>query len=231
MAVFYSQNMQNDMIVFDEEESRHIIKVLRMRIGDEIEVINGKGYLNRATIDSIDKKEVSAKIISESKLPLYHSNHHIGIAPTKNSDRIEWFIEKAVEIGVGGIHLIQTKRTERTRINAERCIKIIISAMKQSKNIYQPEFTSNIRFEEIIKKLFEGSKFIAHVNNINPITLSDFTLVHQNSILLIGPEGDFTAEEVKEATKLGFQEVSLGHSILRTETAGLKGLITLNLKV
>ena len=227
MAVFYSLNIQNDKIVLDEEESRHIMKVLRKRQGDVIEVINGSGEFYIATIETIDKKEVVAKILKKQKSDLNHGNHHIGIAPTKNLDRIEWFIEKAVEIGVGGIHLIQTKRTERHRINKDRCEKIIISAMKQSKNIYQPEFTAEIKLEDILNKPIRGDKFIAHVNNNTP-EITELRRDFENSILLIGPEGDFTEEEVTLALKKGYKEVGLGKSILRTETAGLKGLILLN---
>jgi len=229
MAVFYSLNIQNDKIVLDEDESKHILKVLRKREGDLIEVINGSGELYTSRIESTDKREVVAKILKMEKSIIHYGNHHIGIAPTKNLDRIEWFIEKAVELGVGGIHMMQTKRTERNKINNDRCLKIIISAMKQSKNFYQPEFTTGIKFDDILKKQIQGDKFIAHLNK-NTLDLAKVGREVDNSILLIGPEGDFSEEEVNLAVNSGYKEVSLGTSVLRTETAGLKGLIVLNEK-
>ena len=227
MALFYAQNIQNGIIELDDDESRHLVKVLRKGPGDLIEVINGDGTIYKTIIERVDRKSVIARIQKSQLMEKNHKSHHIAIAPTKNADRLEWFIEKAVEIGIGGIHIIQTKRTERSKVNTERIRKIIISAMKQSRNIYFPEFSAETSLEEITRKQVKGEKYIAHLNN-NSRYLKDLGTVPESSLLLIGPEGDFTMEEVELALAAGFKEVSLGTSILRTETAGVTGLVMLN---
>jgi 16S rRNA (uracil1498-N3)-methyltransferase len=228
MSEFYCQNIQNDTIVLDEEESNHCFRVLRKKIGDVIKVIDGKGFEYEAKILDQDKKQAICTILQKKVTQIYHPNHHIVIAPTKSGDRIEWFVEKAVEIGIGGIHFIETKRTERSKINMDRIKKIVISAMKQSKNNYLPILSGMVKFKEILSFNFKGNKLIAHLNeqsiNINTI----YPLLSQ-SVLMIGPEGDFTNEEVFLAKNAGFSEVSLGESVLRTETAGVFGLTVMNL--
>ncbi|HMP29828.1 MAG TPA: RsmE family RNA methyltransferase, partial [Saprospiraceae bacterium] len=188
-----------------------------------------RGNWYTSKINSIEKDLLICTILQTQKKIVYHPNHHIAIAPTKNADRIEWFVEKAVEIGVGGIHFIQSKRTERTNLNMNRMQKIVISAMKQSKNIHQPIIEAPKRLDEILRLHVVGDKFIAHLNDTST-QLVQIPKISANSILLIGPEGDFTSEEVDLCKSAGYKELSLGDAVLRTETAGIFGLITMNLK-
>jgi 16S rRNA (uracil1498-N3)-methyltransferase len=228
MTIFYSQHILKDTIELDEEESRHCNKVLRKKEGDFIDVIDGKGYIYKSKIITTSKNHVTCAIVRQELYPKFHADQQIAIAPTKNADRIEWFVEKAVEIGIGTIHFIETARTERIRLNIDRLNKIVISAMKQSKNIYQPTIVPLTQLDDFLLKPVSGNKFIAHLNE-ESVYLPTIGQIAQNSLLLIGPEGDFTPEEVDKCIKVGYKEVSLGQSVLRTETAGIFGLVTLNI--
>lgn len=230
MSLFYTQIIKNDILILSEEESRHCIKVLRKKEGDQIDIIDGQGNLYKTKIIYYNKDLVECKILTKELVKKYHPGHHIAISPTKNADRIEWFVEKAVEIGIGGLHFIETSRTERSKLNIDRIKKIIVSAMKQSKNIYQPSVRQLVKLNDFLTTSVIGSKYIAHLNDKSEY-LAQIPQIPHSSILLIGPEGDFSIEEVQQCKDVGYKEVALGQSVLRTETAGIFGLITMNSKV
>lgn len=228
MSIFYSNQLNNGLFTLEADEARHCIKVLRKKEGDEIGIIDGSGTYFTATILAFTKNEVAAKVIKEVILPKFHLDHAIAIAPTKNADRIEWFVEKSVELGIGHIYLFKSKRAEFTNVKMERLHKIVISAMKQSKNIYSPSLHGIITMNEVLK-LNYNNKFIAYCEEKPALHLKSHAPFDDGNLLLIGPEGDFTSEEVAKAIKEGFKPVSLGEARLRTETAALFGLSVMNL--
>lgn len=225
--LFYSPHVEKTLAL-DQVESLHAIKVLRKKQGDLIQVTDGKGGWFSCEITHPDPKSCKVSIRSVE----YGYNRpareiYIAISPTKNSDRIEYFLEKSIEIGVSGVYLIKTQNTYPKKINLERLEKIAVSAMKQSLKAYRPELSGLIDFKDFIRESspFE-SKFIAHLNenseDIIEAPLSGKVLV------LIGPEGDFSKEELQMAAENGFKTVTLGRSRLRTETAGVFAVSILN---
>ena len=222
MIIHFTQdiNLDYNIISLNGDEAQHCVKVLRKRAGDKIFVTDGNGALHTCIIKDITKSECNAEIISteEYDKPLY--NLTIAICPTKKQSRIEWFVEKAVEIGVSRIILIQTQRTEKSRIKEARLHKIIVSAMKQSKNLYLPEIILNQYWNELIRNNDFGQRYIAHCED--PKThLAKICEPKKDCIVAIGPEGDFTSQEIEDAVALGWREINLGNSRLRTETAGV----------
>lgn len=223
-----------------EEESKHCIRVLRLALGDKIQLIDGKGGWYGAEIIDDNPKRCSVKIF-ETKKELGKRNWqlHIAIAPTKNMDRLEWFVEKATEMGIDEITLIDCKNSERSIVKTERLNKVAISAIKQSLKAYLPKVNELTFFNKFIAsaKEFKGEKFIAHCLSLHSGDEGRLRSSHikklyapkQNVLVLIGPEGDFTTDEVKLALENGFKEISLGESRLRTETAALYACAALNI--
>ncbi len=214
-----------------EEESQHAIRVLRLQAGDHIELIDGKGGYYKAEIIFPHHKRCEVRILETQtefhKRP-YHL--HIAIAPTKNIERLEWFAEKATEIGIDEITPVICRFSERKIIKHDRLEKILISAMKQSLKAYLPKLNEQCTFEQFLKRTDPGQRFIAHCYDENSKKLlSSLYVPKQNATILIGPEGDFSPEEVEQALKAGFVPVSLGESRLRTETAGVVACHTVNL--
>ena len=233
MHLFYTPDIASDSYTLNEEESRHCIRVLRLTTGDTIQLINGKGEWFEAEITDDNQKRCTVKIITSKKdVGKRNWNLHIAIAPTKNMDRLEWFVEKATEIGIDEISLIDCKNSERTIVKTERLSKVIISAMKQSLKAYMPKVNEVIDFKKIIQSTldFKGQKFIAHCED-EPDTKSSLKTIYtpqQNVLVLVGPEGDFSIDEIIMAKNNGFKEISLGASRLRTETAALYACTVLN---
>lgn len=222
MIILYSSNIKNDVIELDKNESHHCINVMRKKVDDRVIVIDGKGNSCTCTITDIKKNIVLLMVIKRSQLQKKINNLHIGIAPTKSQDRLEWFIEKAVEIGVEEITFLKTKRTERRKINIHRCIKISISAMKQSGQLYLPKLNDITDYTAFIDGCSEESLYIGSLQGND--SKRYFYDSYQNGTkccFLIGPEGDFTADEIEQALEKNFIPVSLGKNILRTETAGV----------
>lgn len=225
--LFYSPDVEKTLAL-DQVESLHAVKVLRKRQGDLIQVTDGKGGWFSCEITRPDPK--SCGVVIRSAEYAYHRPEreiYIAISPTKNSDRIEYFLEKSIEIGVSGVYFIKTQNTYPKKINLERLEKIAVSAMKQSLKAYKPVLSGLTGFKEFIKETASfGSKFIAHLNDVSgdiiDVPLSDKMLV------LIGPEGDFSKEELQIASENGFQTLTLGKSRLRTETAGVFAVSVLN---
>ncbi|MFN3849893.1 MAG: 16S rRNA (uracil(1498)-N(3))-methyltransferase [Spirosomataceae bacterium] len=228
MQLFYEPNIQEKPYL-SEEDSKHCIRVLRHQKKDIIHVIDGKGGFFETEIIGDNPKKCELRILkSEFEYGKKEYRIHLVIAPTKNSDRLEWMIEKCVEIGVDEISLIQTKHSERKIQKVERLEKIAISAMKQSLKAYLPKINEVVAFEKIVKTIDTDQKFIAHLTN-EAQPLHKIMQPKQSYCVFVGPEGDFTLDEVNLAISTGFQVVTLGDSRLRTETAGLVATTILNI--
>ena len=227
MQLFFSE-INDNKVIFSNDEKKHLTKVLRKQEGDIISVIDGKGYLYSTKINSLDKNSSLVEIIKKEKKKKKHNYHlHIGIAPTKNISRFEWFLEKATEIGIDEITPIICNRSERKKLNIQRCNRILISSIKQSLKFYKPKLNAPSNFSDFINEKLEGDKLIAHClttekNKINKSNQKKYTI-------LIGPEGDFTENEINLALQNGFRATTLGKSRLRTETAGIIATHSVNL--
>lgn len=222
MHLFYSDSIIGNEFVLNEEESKHCVRVLRLQKGDVIYLTDGNGGFYKAVLNCAEQKKCIASII-EKHLNYGKRNYylHIAIAPTKNIDRIEWFLEKATEIGIDEITPLLCKRSERTIIKHERLNKIIESAMKQSLKTYYPKLNEMMGFNKFVQSSFDGTSLIAHCMEGEKTLLKEGIPAKSKTLILIGPEGDFTEEEVSFALRNDFKTVSLGESRLRTETAAL----------
>jgi 16S rRNA (uracil1498-N3)-methyltransferase len=220
MALFYVPNIA--LNVLPEEESQHAVKVLRLQNGDKITLVDGVGGYYEARITNPHPKHCGFEIL-ETKLEFGKRNYklHIAIAPTKNIERLEWFIEKATEIGIDQITPIICRFSERKIVKEERLEKIIVSAAKQSLKAYFPKLNPLCTFDELIKNHQADQKFIAHCYEQDKRLLQTEIKKSEDVLILIGPEGDFSPEEVEKAIAGGLVPVSLGESRLRTETAGI----------
>lgn len=232
MHWFYTNNITNGLAQLDEIEARHCLQVLRKKKGDDIVFVDGLGGYYEGRIEETGKKSCSIRIINEIQhFQQPKVNIHIAIAPTKNIARFEWFLEKATEIGIGKITPIRCQRSERKQIRNDRLEKVLASAMKQSLKAYLPQLEPLIDFRSFIEHPTLGAKnrFIAHCSPGVKGHLKDNCLPGSDVIILIGPEGDFSEEEVNLSKAKGFQEISLGQSRLRTETAGMVACHIVNL--
>lgn len=230
MHVFYVRDINSEIITFDQTESKHCIKVLRLKEGDEVYIVDGIGGLYKARLFDTHLKCCSAivfeKYIGYGKRD-YHL--HIGIAPTKNNERFEWFAEKATEIGVDEITPVHCTHSERKVVNTQRVEKIITAAVKQSVRAYHPRINPIMNFSNFVLDNYAESKFIAHCGEGITEHLMNLYQPKKNVLILIGPEGDFTESEVSFAIKNGYAPVSLGNNRLRTETAGVVACHIINL--
>lgn len=230
MNLFYQPQLSSGNHFLDPEESRHCVKVLRRRNGDEILITDGRGIFYDAIIIEANPDRCTFVVKdtrSESVGPGYT---HIAVSPTKNADRIEWFVEKAVEIGINEISLVECEHTERTFIKTDRLMKVAISAMKQSLKATLPVINPLQPLDALFQTALPYNKFIAHVDATNPVHLRDVPLESTKNLVLIGPEGDFSAGELDRAFRAGYKRVSLGRSRLRTETAALVACLLLNFR-
>lgn len=225
MHLFYTPDINTSTYTLSEEESKHCIKVLRLVEGDRIYLVDGRGGFYETHIIDAHPKRCMVQVLdvklNYGKRPYYL---HIAISPLKNQDRFEWFLEKATEIGVDEITPIITNRSEKRDLKPERANKIIESAMKQSKKAFHPKLNHAISYTKFIEQDFSDSvKLIAHCLDTEKV---DFNVVkdvlQKNYLILIGPEGDFTEEEIKLAVEINYRAISLGEARLRTETAGIK---------
>jgi len=227
LNLFYQPAISQGILHLDPDESRHAVKVLRMQMGDTIELTDGHGFLYRAFISDADPKKCGFTISEKKEIPSRGFSISIAIAPTKNMDRTEWFVEKAVEIGVENIHLLLCKNSVRKTVNLDRLTKIAVSAMKQSGQARLPYITDMVSLKEILSQE-ATQKFICYVDASNPDQLKLLAKPKQSYLVLIGPEGDFNKDEIQLATEHGFKKVSLGPNRLRTETAALTACQILN---
>ena len=213
-----------------QEEAGHCIRVLRMKEGDRLRLTDGKGAFYDAVISAVSGKRCMVHVEKkEPQVPLWNGYIHIAVAPTKLMERNEWFVEKAVEIGVDEITFLKTDHSERDVIKMDRIGKIAVSAMKQSQKATLPVLNGMTGFRSFIERGFEGDKFIAHCEPGSKVLLQDAVVPGHDSLVLIGPEGDFSPAEIDLALKAGFKPISLGPSRLRTETAALVAVHIMNL--
>lgn len=224
MQLFYEPTLTIDTkeFCFDKTESKHIIRVLRKKEGDILHITNGKGILFSGSISSALASHCVVQIeLIEQKPKPWNYYLHIAIAPTKNMDRLEWFIEKATEIGIDEITPIICARSERKVLKNERLEKIIESAMKQSLKFQLPQLNELKTLKSFLKTKHEGQLFMAHCDESDRKSFKNELIKNQKITVLIGPEGDFSPEEIKLAIQQKYIPVTLGESRLRTETAAL----------
>jgi 16S rRNA (uracil1498-N3)-methyltransferase len=231
MHLFYTPDItpSHPQYFLNEEESKHAVRVLRLEAGSPVQLIDGKGGLYTAEIKDAHPKRTILQITSVTT-EYQKRNHylHIAIAPTKNLDRLEWFLEKATEIGIDEISLIICQRSERKEAKTERLDKIITSAIKQSLKAYHPVLNEPIAFNKFLTQPFNGQKFIAHCEDRHKTNLQAELQKHGRYLILIGPEGDFSPTEIDAALDNGYKAITLGESRLRTETAALEACFEVN---
>lgn len=230
MHVFYTPDISSDDYVLNEEESRHCIKVLRLGIGARVSLIDGKGGLYNAEIIAETRKNVHLKIVQTTRE--YHQRQHylhIAVAPTKNIDRLEWFLEKATEIGIEEITPVICDRSERKLVKEDRLNKIITAAVKQSLQAYHPILNPQTSLEDFLQLENDSVRMIAHCLENEPKQyISEVALPKQKYTILIGPEGDFSPREIELALSRGYKPLTLGDTRLRTETAALAACFEVN---
>ena len=232
MQLFYNPEIHTDLktLQFNKEESRHIVKVLRKTEGDLLHITDGKGMLFVVEILQAHDKKCLVKVNSfEKKEKAWKHYLHIAIAPTKMNDRFEWFLEKATEIGIDEITPIICDHSERKQVKTERLEKVIVSAMKQSLKFQKPILNNALNYKEFIAKKEWDHGLIAHCEDRERSNLRSYFPNHQKIMILIGPEGDFSAPEIDNALKNDIKPVTFGENRLRTETAGVVACTTISL--
>jgi len=230
MHIFYTPDITHDTYTLNEEESKHCVRVLRLSVGTVVNLVDGRGGFYTAEIISDNPKKVSLSIL-KVETEFHKRNHylHIAVAPTKNIDRMEWFLEKATELGIDEITPIITDRSERRIVKEDRLNKVITSAVKQSIKAYHPKLNEAISYNAFLNLPSEGNKLIAHcIDENDKKYISELVAPHQKYLILIGPEGDFSPEEVNLALNKGFKPLTLGDNRLRTETAALSVCFEIN---
>ena len=231
MHLFYTPDISGAEYALSEEESKHAVRVLRLEAGETVQLVDGKGGLYEAKVTAPNPKRCQLEItktVSEFGKKPYRI--HIAVAPTKNLDRMEWFVEKAVEIGIDEISFLKCARSERKELKLDRLEKIAVSAMKQSLKAYLPKLNELSPYKTFLANLDSVSNsYIAHLEKGNRTDLKQINASGKSYCVLIGPEGDFTPEEIEMALAKGVKPVTLGESRLRTETAALVACHTLNL--
>jgi len=231
MQLFYHFPIEGDTFHLGSEESKHLIKVLRKSVGDQVHFTDGKGHLYLCRIEEANQKATALRVVEKQTESSKAYHIHLAIAPTKNADRMEWMVEKSVEIGLDELILMKTANSERSFLKPDRLEKKAISAMKQSLKTTRTDIADTVDFEKLINdpKFSEFEKFIAFVDQENQNHLLHLASKNKPYLVLIGPEGDFTPEEIELAKQSNFIPCSLGKSRLRTETAGLAAVHILNL--
>lgn len=212
------------------DEAAHALRVLRLQPGDEVILTDGQGRFYRARISECNRKRCQVEVeVQEEQAPLWKGHLHLALAPTKNMDRMEWLAEKATEIGFDELTFLNCQWSERHIVKGERIEKILVSAMKQSLKARLPKLNEMTDFMNFVKQPFSGQKFIAHCHEGEKRPLRQALLPDEDALVLIGPEGDFSPDEVAEAIRQGFTPVTLGNTRLRTETAALVAVHLMNL--
>jgi len=231
MSFFYlAEKLKPDEVhSLPEQDSRHCIKVLRKKTGDQIMILNGMGIIYTGIISKEDPRKCRFKVVEEKTVEPDHRQIHLSIAPTKNLERIEWLVEKVTELGVSRISFIQCQNSERNKMNTGRLRRKAVSAIKQSGNPYLPAIDELVSFQEFINYPFGGSrKFLAH--SMAPLSLMREIGPDLSYVILVGPEGGFSSQEIKDAETNRFEQVKLSSQVLRTETAGLVACALLSSK-
>jgi 16S rRNA (uracil1498-N3)-methyltransferase len=228
-SYFYAPDIAESPVL-PEDESRHCARVLRLKNGDRITITDGRGFLCEAALEAVNPKQCKVEIIRRI-IPgkTFEAHIHIAVAPTKNIDRMEWLVEKATEIGISEITFLKCEHSERKDINMLRINKIAVSAMKQSQKAILPDIKEMVDFKKFINQPFGGMKMIAHCENTERKPMTSVYTHNSDALVLIGPEGDFSKEEISQSINVGFIPVSLGNSRLRTETAALVACNTIHI--
>ncbi len=225
LPFFYSEEITtaSSQLVLSEETSKHVVQVLRMKVGEQLQLTDGKGNLFLTELTDDHKKKAVVKILSSSFIKAPEKKVSIAISLVKNASRFEWFLEKATEIGVTEIIPLLCARTEKQHFRFDRMKGILVSAMLQSQQCWLPVLSEPVKFDNFLSKKYDGKKFIAHCENENNKQSLNAELISQSTskLILIGPEGDFTKEEIQTALENDFIPVTLGGTRLRTETAGI----------
>lgn len=231
MNLFYEPDInQQQIVTLNKDDSAHLVRVLRAKNGDTVHLTDGQGFIYECiVIDSNPKKCRVENVKKEAGKDVRPFKLQIAIAPTKNISRFEWFLEKSTEIGIDDIIPLLCDHSERKVIKSERLNRVLIAAMKQSLKSHLPVLKELMKFNELIHMPFEGQKYIAYVDEAQDNELVDLCQKNIDTLVLIGPEGDFSKEEISAAVKQGFIPVKLGPSRLRTETAGVVACHTVNL--
>jgi 16S rRNA (uracil1498-N3)-methyltransferase len=229
--LFYFPRIEEAESFLDEEESKHCARVLRLKEGDVIILMDGLGSFYKASISSANPKKCAFLVLDKNTPPPERNFYlHMAVAPTKNIERFEWFLEKATEMGIDEITPLICRNSERRELKTARLQRVLISAMKQSMHSRLPVLNECLSLPELLKKDTSAyARYIAHCRDGNKELLKNVYPPGKNVLILIGPEGDFTAEEVNDAIQKQFGPVSLGNSRLRTETAALAGCFAINL--
>lgn len=222
MNLFYTPDISGDYYVLSPEESKHCVRVLRMEAGEPVVLVDGRGNWYEGEIDRAEAKGCGVRILEKKeeygKRPF---RLHLAVAPTKNIDRTEWMLEKCTEMGIDAITMLNSEHSERKVVKDERLEKVLVAAMKQSLKAYLPEFHTMTGFKDFVAACTEKHKFIAHCHAGEKLRLDEAYQPGDDVVILIGPEGDFSEEEVAFAEKNSFRAITLGCSRLRTETAGI----------
>jgi len=231
MKRFYTADINGHTAHLDEEESHHCLQVLRVQDGEHVEITDGKGRLWLARVQRSGKKQAVLQleqILREEKENPARCS--LAVALTKNHDRMDWLMEKTTELGITDFYPLITQRTERSKLRLDRLEKIAVSAMKQSQRLWKPEIHEPVSLPALLPVVQQEAKFMAHcIENDSKKSIKDLYLPGSRGIILIGPEGDFTAQEIDLALANGFQPVSLGDARLRVETAALAACCWMNL--
>jgi len=220
MHTFFTQSIANE-VTLSEIESKHAVKVLRLDSGSVVRIIDGKGSEAFGTVSNAHPKRCQIQIKSIVYKEKPTGEIAIALAPTKKNDRTEWFLEKAIEIGITHFIPLICENSERKKFNTERWNKVAISAMKQSQRLWLPKISLPIKMNEFVKENTYKTRFIAHCEDDDKKELKDYSDITKDQLIIIGPEGDFSPNEIKLALKNRFTPVSLGDNRLRTETAGI----------
>lgn len=229
MVLFYSPTIEQDLTL-PEDESVHCVRVLRKQVDDTIGIIDGMGHFFEAVITEAHPKHCRVRLVEKRLDTAGPFRAHIALCPTKNPERVEWFLEKATEVGIGGITFLQSRYSERKTVKTERMDRILVAALKQSVKALKPTLQPLIAFNAFVKQPFDGQKYICHCHPGDKPLLNTVCQPGTPVLVLIGPEGDFSEEEVALAEAQGFKAVSLGDTRLRTETAAFVAAHIIELK-
>lgn len=221
MHVFFIDSTNAETAFLNEEENHHAVKVLRVKTGDMAMLLDGVGNYYQAQFIDVSSRKSLVKILSKEQQKPRPYSLHLAIAPTKMMDRFEWFLEKATEIGVDEITPVLTKRGERNVVKMQRMEKIVHAALKQSQNAFHPKLNELTHFDDFLRLPLAGQGLIAHCMDSEKAHLLGVASNSNKLTVLVGPEGDFTAEEIEKAQSKNYQAISLGESRLRAETAGV----------
>lgn len=229
MNLFYTPDMTGEYYTLNPEESKHCVRVLRFSEGEPVALVDGYGNWYNGVVDRADVKGCGVRILERKERYGQRPFHlHLGVAPTKNIDRVEWMLEKCTEMGIDEITMLNTEHSERKVVKEERLEKVIVAAMKQSLKAYLPKLNPMTDFRTFVNNCRETGKFIAHCHEGEKMRLDEVYRPGDDVVILIGPEGDFSEKEVVLSAEAGFVPVTLGNSRLRTETAGIVACHSIN---